>query len=125
MSTPHAAAATLRTELFGLVAAVMAHQVSPPSGALWVPPRRGAARAALAADDLAASAATAGAPPHQEQSLGRTGGGPSASLSLLCLLLGPAAAKQREVSLPLPRQWRRRRAVHAAAAVSSVRTRNC
>jgi len=99
-SPPPAAAAALRADLLALVAAVAAHAVAPPSGALWAPPRRGCARPAPAADALSAQAVPPGSPPHQQQAHGHAGGALPASLRWRRLLSAPEGATQRELSAP-------------------------
>jgi len=93
-------AATWRTDLLALVAAVAAHSAAPLSGALWAPAPRGRASSAPAAPAVAARADAADHPPHQEQALGQTGGGLPAALTWRRLLSAPAAVTQRELSLP-------------------------
>ena len=86
--------------MLALVAAVAAHSVAPPSGALWAPPPRRRARPAPADDALAARAAAADRPSHEEPALGHTGERLPAPLSWGRLLSAPAALTQRELSLP-------------------------
>ena len=107
MPTPlPAAAASWRTDLLVLVAAVAAHSAAPPSGALWAPPPRGRARPAPAAPAPDARAAAADCPAHQEQALSHTGGGLPAALTWRRLLSAPAAVTQRELSLHAHAAWR-------------------
>jgi len=95
---PPAAAAAVRTELLAIVAAVAAHAVASPSGALWAPLRRGRARPAVAADALAAPALTPGSPPHQDKTNDYAGGALPASLRWRRLLSAPERETRRELS---------------------------
>jgi len=99
-SPPPAAAAALRSDLLALFATVSAHNVAPPSSALWSPPPCGRAHDALAADALASPAVPPGPPPHQEQAHGHAGGALPESVRWLRLLSVPEGATQRELSAP-------------------------
>jgi len=98
LAPPPNAAAGFRTELLAIVAAVAAHAVAPPSGALWAPLRSGRARPAVAADALAAPALTPGSPPHQDKTNDHAGGALPASLRWQGLLSAPERETRRELS---------------------------